>query len=233
MKFKGKLVMALITLATGAALVKGGSLAIFTAAGATPVSNLQAGNLKVISLQGDTCGQNSGSDVSNLTPGNSKTSAITIENDGSLDAWVGLENTLSGQLFSSPTGNPVQVAYTITVYQGTVSSNSQSEPDSNGDYHSHCHTGSKFRGAGGEDKGDSDPILATLSRSRFTTSDTTPMTPFKLPVGDYAIVTYTYNLASGADHKYVNTSSHVSVKVDAVQVRNNDQTSGPSSWNSM
>jgi hypothetical protein len=27
-----------------------------------------------------------------------------------------------------------------------------SEPDHNGDYHSNCHTGSKGRGAGGEDK---------------------------------------------------------------------------------
>ena len=27
-----------------------------------------------------------------------------------------------------------------------------SEPDSNGDYHSNCHTGSKGRGAGGNDK---------------------------------------------------------------------------------
>jgi hypothetical protein len=27
------------------------------------------------------------------------------------------------------------------------------EPDQNGDVHSNCHTGSKFRGAGGEDKG--------------------------------------------------------------------------------
>jgi hypothetical protein len=26
------------------------------------------------------------------------------------------------------------------------------EPDYNGDIHSNCHTGSKFRGAGGEDK---------------------------------------------------------------------------------
>lgn len=26
------------------------------------------------------------------------------------------------------------------------------EPDANGDLHSNCHTGSKFRGAGGEDK---------------------------------------------------------------------------------
>jgi hypothetical protein len=30
------------------------------------------------------------------------------------------------------------------------------EPDANGDLHSNCHTGSKLRGAGGEDKSGSD-----------------------------------------------------------------------------
>jgi hypothetical protein len=29
---------------------------------------------------------------------------------------------------------------------------SSSEPDANGDFHSNCHTGSKGRGAGGDDK---------------------------------------------------------------------------------
>ena len=33
----------------------------------------------------------------------------------------------------------------------------QSEPDANGDVHSNCHTGSKFRGAGGEDAGPGNP----------------------------------------------------------------------------
>jgi len=30
----------------------------------------------------------------------------------------------------------------------------QSDPDANGDVHSNCHTGSKFLGAGGNDKGE-------------------------------------------------------------------------------
>jgi hypothetical protein len=31
------------------------------------------------------------------------------------------------------------------------------DPDANGDLHSNCHTGSKFRGAGGEDAGPGNP----------------------------------------------------------------------------
>jgi hypothetical protein len=31
------------------------------------------------------------------------------------------------------------------------------DPDANGDVHSNCHTGSKFRGAGGEDNGPGNP----------------------------------------------------------------------------
>jgi hypothetical protein len=31
------------------------------------------------------------------------------------------------------------------------------DPDANGDVHSNCHTGSKFRGAGGEDAGPGNP----------------------------------------------------------------------------
>jgi hypothetical protein len=33
----------------------------------------------------------------------------------------------------------------------------QPDPDANGDLHSNCHTGSKFRGAGGEDAGPGNP----------------------------------------------------------------------------
>jgi hypothetical protein len=37
---------------------------------------------------------------------------------------------------------------------GDPSTSHASDPDSNGDFHSNCHTGSKGRGAGGEDKGE-------------------------------------------------------------------------------
>jgi hypothetical protein len=37
---------------------------------------------------------------------------------------------------------------------GDPSTSQASDPDANGDFHSNCHTGSKGRGAGGEDKGE-------------------------------------------------------------------------------
>jgi hypothetical protein len=38
-----------------------------------------------------------------------------------------------------------------------ASATPQPDPDANGDLHSNCHTGSKFRGAGGEDGGPGNP----------------------------------------------------------------------------
>lgn len=38
-----------------------------------------------------------------------------------------------------------------------ASATPQPDPDANGDLHSNCHTGSKFRGAGGEDAGPGNP----------------------------------------------------------------------------
>jgi hypothetical protein len=38
------------------------------------------------------------------------------------------------------------------VWVTAASAQPQPDPDANGDVHSNCHTGSKFRGAGGEDR---------------------------------------------------------------------------------
>lgn len=51
-------------------------------------------------------------------------------------------------------------AASLVVPVGWVTAASASpspDPDANGDLHSNCHTGSKFRGAGGEDEGPGRP----------------------------------------------------------------------------
>jgi hypothetical protein len=40
----------------------------------------------------------------------------------------------------------------LVVPSGVAFAKSGPDPDANGDVHSNCHTGSKFRGAGGEDR---------------------------------------------------------------------------------
>ena len=42
-------------------------------------------------------------------------------------------------------------------WASTAAAKNGPDPDSNGDVHSNCHTGSKFRGAGGEDAGPGNP----------------------------------------------------------------------------
>src|SRR5947199_4005731 len=50
------------------------------------------------------------------------------------------------------------------------------DPDANGDVHSNCHTGSKFRGAGGEDAGPGNP-KDTSDDAACAAVPVTPVTP--------------------------------------------------------
>ena len=50
------------------------------------------------------------------------------------------------------------------------------DPDANGDVHSNCHTGSKFRGAGGEDAGPGNP-KDTSDDAECAAAPVTPVTP--------------------------------------------------------
>ena len=43
-------------------------------------------------------------------------------------------------------------ALAVPVGWASVARAQSPDPDANGDLHSNCHTGSKFRGAGGEDR---------------------------------------------------------------------------------
>jgi hypothetical protein len=50
------------------------------------------------------------------------------------------------------------------------------DPDANGDVHSNCHTGSKFRGAGGEDNGPGNP-KDTSDNDNCVAAPVTPPAP--------------------------------------------------------
>jgi hypothetical protein len=50
------------------------------------------------------------------------------------------------------------------------------DPDANGDVHSNCHTGSKFRGAGGEDNGPGNP-KDTRDNNDCVAAPVTPSAP--------------------------------------------------------
>lgn len=69
-------------------------------------------------------------------------------NGGNVTAVPGLGGSSSSSN-QTPDWGPAQTSPTPPPSSGCGSSK---EPDSNGDLHSHCHTGSKGRGAGGNDK---------------------------------------------------------------------------------
>src|SRR5262252_5256706 len=56
-----------------------------------------------------------------------------------------MRKALVSLVFAAALAAPVGWASTASAKPGP-------DPDSNGDVHSNCHTGSKFRGAGGEDR---------------------------------------------------------------------------------
>src|SRR5262245_65148548 len=56
------------------------------------------------------------------------------------------------------------------------------DPDANGDVHSNCHTGSKFRGAGGEDNGPGRPKDLSDNDVCAAAPVTPPVQPVTPPV---------------------------------------------------
>lgn len=151
---------------------------------------------------------------------------FTIENTGSLNAWVGLVPEL-------PKNFPLEVSYLVSVYAtSSANASSGSDPDANGDVHSHCHTGSKGLGAGGEDKNGPYQLIQQVHQGWFTSSTQLPQQSFLLPVGDDAEVTYQYQVDCHTPDKYEQQSDFLHFAVWAVQHRNNVNASatGPLSW---
>jgi hypothetical protein len=61
-------------------------------------------------------------------------------------------------------------------WASTAAAKNGPDPDANGDVHSNCHTGSKFRGAGGEDAGPGNP-KDTSDDDACAAAPVTPVTP--------------------------------------------------------
>lgn len=215
----------------GAALLTTGSFALFSSNSSGVSDTFAAGTVQVKVFDGNDCVGTDWSaspqtlSVNYLLPGSDRSKSFTVQNSGSLDEWVGV-------LAHVPSGFPLKVEYTVNVYQPDPDDGDVSDPDQNGDIHSNCHTGSKGRGAGGEDKSGTDTLLNTYSVGWFTVSDTTPAKPFELPVGYHAQVTYTYQLDQHLSKKYQSLSDPLRFDVWAVQYQNNIKldNSGPISW---
>lgn len=87
MNLKKKITMALASTALGAALVGGGTFALFTDSAANEGNTFSAGTV-VIEDVTDGAALSTSSFISNLAPGDGETATLTVANEGTLDAWV-------------------------------------------------------------------------------------------------------------------------------------------------
>lgn len=107
MSLKKKFGMALATTALGAALVAGGSFALFTSTATNAENTFSAGTVIVTDVTGGTLSSQE-VNAANLAPGDSKTLVMTVKNEGTLDQWVKIDDTetnatVTGGLFGGAT----------------------------------------------------------------------------------------------------------------------------------
>lgn len=90
MSLKKKMGAAMLTTAMGAALIGGGTFALFTADATNAGNTVTTGTL---TLQDITNGNGSAAfTVTNMAPGDNGNATVKIKNTGSLDAWVAIDS---------------------------------------------------------------------------------------------------------------------------------------------
>jgi spore coat-associated protein N len=116
MNLKKKIGGGLLAAALGASLIGGGTFALFTDSVTNTGNTFTAGTVSIDDLTGNGNVFTSALYVSNLAPGDNETGTITVQNNGSLDAWVRIDtanSTTSGTLFGGAT--PMQITYAANV----------------------------------------------------------------------------------------------------------------------
>lgn len=225
MGLKTKIGMAMATSAAGAAMVVGGSFALFSSYAYTDSNTFTAGTVKI-----DVPGTFSAGDVtlSNMAPGDTANTSFTVVNNGSLDEWIALEtgpqNVGTPGLFSSFANSMDASANEAGSFHGLGD-------QANGG------SGNPVAGAG-DFVTDNHPaqysyVVTTPSGSTSEGTATAGLSgndygnayaykhPFLLRHGETATVTYTVYLPLEAHNDYQGLSGKLHVEVDAVQAKNN------------
>jgi spore coat-associated protein N len=92
MGLKTKLAMAVATSAAGAAMIAGGSFALFTSSATNSGNTFTAGTVVLSDItNGSVTSQ--AVNFSNLAPGDNGTVTMTVKNNGTLDEWVKIDGT--------------------------------------------------------------------------------------------------------------------------------------------
>jgi len=220
---KTKLGMALVTSAAGAAMVAGGTFAIFTAQGSVGPVAFAAGTVTVnVSSPGVTpvvvAGANGGTfALTNLAPGDQVSSTVSVKNSGSLDEYVKIDTDLKGSLFNNNgvTGSNID---------GTPGTNLVSIDASAGPTFATDNWPARYKYK--VDVYQADGLTPDTSVTGFAESadfsQSMTSSPFHLPAGDVAVISYTGRLPISAHNDYQGATGKVAVQIDASQYRNVD-----------
>lgn len=173
MSIKAKIGMAAAATVLGAALVGGGTFALFTSSATNAGNTFTAGTVIITDTTGGPVASQA-VNFSNLAPGDNGTVSMTVKNDGTLDEWVHINTAASGA----------------------------------------TSAGDLFGGA--------TPLALTYDADVVKLA---PGTSYTFDIG--------YEFPLAADNSYQGDSGTFSIVVDAVQARNNTNTTndGPLSWN--
>jgi spore coat-associated protein N len=109
MGIKKQLAGAVLAAGVGVAAISGGTFALFTSSASNTGNTFTAGTLTIADVTGGAAFATS-THIGNLAPGDSDSKTLTINNTGSLHAWVKIDSaTKTGDLFGGT--HPVNVTY--------------------------------------------------------------------------------------------------------------------------
>jgi spore coat-associated protein N len=162
MNIKKQLLGAAMATAIGAAAIGGGTYALFTDSAANAGNTFTAGTVNIEDVTGGAA-LSSTTFISNLAPGDAETATLTVENQGSLNAWVKIDGAAtSGDLFGG--SNPLTVSYD----QGVVLIPAGQSHTFNVGYNLPLAAGNEYQGDQGEVTFD---IKAVQSRNNGDTNN--------------------------------------------------------------
>lgn len=100
-----RILLSLATVGALSALITGASFALFTASTENENNTFTAGTVQLGEVTGFTCDV----DADNLAPGDEGECTVSVTYSGSLDAWIGVEYLVEGELFEGE--DPMQVSF--------------------------------------------------------------------------------------------------------------------------
>jgi spore coat-associated protein N len=235
MGLKTKIGMAMATSAAGAAMVVGGSFALFSDYGYTDSGAFTTGTLKVTTPTGM---QAVGTvDVGNMAPGDSATQSFVVTNSGTLAEWLAFETaaergTHTASIWDSfsnsvdqDAGNSIATFHGLPDQTGSQSGGLTGVFDS-GDFTTDNHPATYGYTAYLNDGNPPSASNLLAQETNLSGNDFNYDHPFMLKPGQSATVTYSVSLPLAAHNDYQNADGKLRVEVDAVQVENNWYTKG-------